>query len=258
MATLRETLDETIRIYDGKLNAERYAMAGEDYSNVDHAADWAKVPDVDEAMRIALKKVGINNKDDLAAAFKQEGIEWLRLEDIQIPYIDRKVETEDEIKRYGKGAYHQVKNDAFCKLYKGFGFDDVYAVEGMFRVLPKNEDSNTTNYGFYDKWMEPANRQADEEKQLLKEEKELDAKIKNYFDYSSWIFGWDPHRSGISVGDVQERVEMRRSLAKMIEGKDSLEPADKSKLLVKWYFDNAEGNSNLNIYRSEMDRKYIA
>lgn len=258
MATLRETLDETIQIYNKKLDATRYAMAGYDYSNVDHAADEAKVPDVDEAMRIALKKAGINNKDDLATAFKLEDIEWLRLLDIQTPYYNRKVETVDEIKRYGKGAYHQAENTAYAKPYKGFTFDDVYAVEGMFRVLPKNEDIYTTNYGFYDRWTEPETRRINEERMLEAEEKELNKKIKDYFNYSTWLFGWNPQSSEISVGDIEERIEMRRSLAAMIEGKDGLESADRSRLLVKWYFDNAEGNPNVNIWRNYVDRKYIA
>lgn len=152
MNALRNQLDETIRIYDGKLNAERYASAGEDYSNVDHASEYAKVPDVDSAMVAALKKIGISNKDDLATEFKLNGIEYPRLMSIQTPYFFRKAETAEELKDWSSGLV-QTENSAYAKPYKGFGFDDVYAVLHMFDVLPDNNDSYTINYGFYKRWV---------------------------------------------------------------------------------------------------------
>lgn len=255
--TLREKLDKAIKIYSGKIEAERYAMAGEDYSNVDNKADWAKVPNVNDAMLAALKEIGINNKDDLASEMLLDGVMALPLSKVQIPYFEKKAETEEEIKGRGKGKYYQIDNPFYNKPYKGFSFDDVYAVRAMFDILPENKYIYATNYHTYEYWLEPVTERNKAIETMEEAERGFDKIIKDYFDPNGsryFILGWKPYKSSICCGSVQQRYELKKSLVEYIasfSNNGQFDDNRKTTLLAQWYVDNADANSDVNIWYDE-------
>lgn len=246
---LRNKLDKVIEIYNASLSVMRYNAARELNGNV------KEVPNVDIAMRAALKEIGIEDKNDLAREFNLEGIESKMLEFIQTPYFERKVETEEEIKEYGKGRYIQVENTGYAHPYKGFTFDDVYAVRKMFEVLPEGTDYHKTNYNSYNNWIKPIKDEQDEKHDMEESEKEYDRAIKEFFaPLNTSILGWNPNKDAICSGSIEERVELKFTLAsKLLDVKPDLDYVGKVKLLAEWYHEYADGNSNVRIWKYKAD-----
>lgn len=230
---IRETLDKAISLYKNYLNAQRTAAAGYDYSNVDHKAEEKaaeKAHDIAiKGMVDELKHNGFFTKDDLAKAFLDEGIYDINLDLVQTPYLNG-----------------NERNPLYAKDFAGFGFDDVYAVDALFSLLPNGIG---TDYNELTK-----NRRAAREQELSleREERDLDRKISYKFNGIGYVFGWSPLNEDICYGDIEDRVAVKRDFYNAVE---DAHDDERYKAVIRWY-DGLKSHKNLRVFVEDRDREF--
>lgn len=230
---IRETLDNAIKLYRDYLNAQRTASAGYDYFNVDHKAEEKAAQEAHDiaikGMVDELKRNGFYTKDDLAKAFLADGIYDTDLDLVQTPYLD-----------------DNKKNPLYAKEYAGFGFDDVYAVDALFSLLPNGVG---TEYNELTK-----NRRAAREMELKleREERDIDNKIRDIFKDIGYMFGWSANKDEICYGDIDKRVTAKRDFYNAV--KDA-EGDERYKAVIRWY-DGLESHDGLRVYVEDKDRDF--
>lgn len=246
--TTAEKLSVAIDLYRRVLYAQRRAEAGYDYSNVDHEAEEAAIPNYDEAIYAELKLHNLDTSEKLAASFLADGVDRARLDLIQTPYFEKPVSecSPDQIGHYnyGKNAWTQISNPDYGKAVAGIGFDDVYAINYFFGLLRKN-DNDVEGRSFADY----------NEKSVIgwKLSKDREQRINDRLEYINKVFGditkndfWRDAKRPFNwtyIGMIDILSKSLYDAAEKAEGKDY---QDRRNILIDWYFDNAEGNSDVN------------
>lgn len=246
--TTAEKLSVAFSLYRTVLAAERYASAGYDYSNVDHAAEEAAIPNKDEEIYKELSRIGLETSEKLAASLLADGVDKARLDLIQTPYFDKPVSEckPEELSHhnYGKNAWTQVDNPDYAKPVAGIAYDDVYAIYYFFELLRKNDsDVEGRNFANYN------------EKSVIswKLNKDREQKVNDRLEYINKVFGditkrdfWRDAKSPFRwthMGEVDVLSKSLYEAAHKAEGKDY---QDRRDILISWYFDEAKGNDDVN------------
>lgn len=208
---LHDMLKPAIEAYQEVISAQRYADAGYDYSNVDHAADEEAIPNNDSKIIKELKKLGINTKEDLKELLYSNGVDSKTLVNIQKPYNDQIVEPDTYYKRR---HWSQVKNPDYAKPIHGITYDDVFCIQKFFELLP----SDNSKHNFDLRSNQDNDDYSKKEAQLEKDEKIIQLAAKKYpsaFDYK-----WSKDiaiegRSPMDNTSFDGRCEATHSLARI-------------------------------------------
>ena len=240
--TVRDVLSKAIDAYHKHLDAVRYYQAGWDIAN----AEKAIIPNTDKEELDALAEVGIKTNFELMCLLGSNGITKMDLVNIQTPYFDVPALNKNG---YGRNQWTQEENPNYSKPIQGIGFDDVYAIDHFFKILPDAHAETS----WTDKFLEDYVKACKENEEINNLENAYDTIIKyiakKYHDIpevrGSWYNMW---KDGCCCGCIQERVTIKRSLATLLLEIDGLDNVEFARKLHIWYNQEAKGNSHMRFY----------